>query len=202
MSHPRKKSSGDLRYWFLISALLIAAAYIFSDGDVRSRVRDRFIDDTKFAFEIKQAAEKHGIPPELVRALIRKESGFDPYAKGKAGEIGLMQILPAGSVADWARVNQQKAPPVSQLYDVKLNLEIGCWYLGRALDKWKNYRCGTELALAKYNAGAKNSSRWKPDAPDGDVISRIDFPVTCNYVKIIMKNYRKYLSESGSLPAE
>ena len=166
MKHSSKKSSVNLRYWLLISALLIAAAFIFSDGDVRQGLRNSFIDDTKFAIEIKQAAEKHGLPPELVRAVVRKESGFDPYAKGKAGEIGLMQILPSGAVADWARVNQKKVPSGSQLYDVKLNLEIGCWYLGRALDKWKNYRCGTELSLAEYNAGAKNSIRWKPDVPD------------------------------------
>ena len=202
MKKLRQKRTGDLRYLLCISALLIALAYIFSDGDIRRKLRDGFVDDTKFAIEIKQAAEKHGLPPELVRALIRKESGFDPYAKGKAGEIGLMQILPSGAVADWARVNQKKVPSGSQLYNVKLNLEIGCWYLGRALNKWKNYRCGTELALAEYNAGAKNSIRWKPDVPDGDVVSRIDFPVTCNYVKTIMKNYRKYLSESKRLPAE
>lgn len=199
MKKLRQKRTGDLRYLLCISALLIALAYIFSDGDVRQGLRNSFIDDTKFAIEIKQAAEKHGLPPELVRALIRKESGFDPYAKGKAGEIGLMQILPSGAVADWARVNQKKVPSGSQLYNVKLNLEIGCWYLGRALNKWKNYRCGTELALAEYNAGAKNASRWKPDTPDGDVVSRIDFPLTCNYVKTIMKNYRKYLSESEDL---
>ena len=199
MKKLRQKRTGDLRYLLCISALLIALAYIFSDGDIRRKLRDGFVDDTKFAIEIKQAAEKHGLPPELVRALIRKESGFDPYAKGKAGEIGLMQILPSGAVADWARVNQKKVPSGSQLYNVKLNLEIGCWYLGRALNKWKNYRCGTELALAEYNAGAKNASRWKPDTPDGDVVSRIDFPLTCNYVKTIMKNYRKYLSESEDL---
>lgn len=199
MKKMRQKRTGDLRYLFCISALLIALVYIFSDGDIRRKLRDGFVDDTKFAFEIKSAAEKYGIPPELVRAVVYKESRFDPLAEGKAGEIGLMQVLPGGAVADWARLNNRKAPPQFRLYDVQLNLEIGCWYLGRALEKWKAYRCGTELALAEYNAGAKNASRWKPDTPDGDVVSRIDFPLTCNYVKTIMKNYRKYLSESEDL---
>ena len=87
MKKLRQKRTGDLRYLLCISALLIALAYIFSDGDIRRKLRDGFVDDTKFAFEIKSAAEKYGIPPELVRAVVYKESRFDHLAEGKAGEI-------------------------------------------------------------------------------------------------------------------
>ena len=187
--------------WYLLwfAALLILLSYLAVNRESRGKLANLFIDDTKYASEIAAAAKKHGLPPELVRAVVRKESGFDREAEGKAGEIGLMQILPEGAAADWARVNNERKPVGLELYNVEVNLEIGCWYLGRAYRKWKKYRYGTELALAEYNAGAKNSNRWKPDKLDGEVVGRIDFPVTRNYVQVIMKNYRKYSAESKKL---
>lgn len=187
--------------WYLLwfAALFVLLSYLAINREHRGRFGDLFIDDTKYSAEIKAAAKKHGLPPELVRAVVRKESGFDHGAEGKAGEIGLMQILPDGAVADWARINNRPKPAELDLFDAELNLDIGCWYLGRALRKWQKYRHGTELALAEYNAGAKNSNRWKPDTFNGKVVERIDFPVTRNYVQVIMKNYRKYCAESKSL---
>jgi soluble lytic murein transglycosylase len=154
------------------------------------------IDDTLYADEIKAAAKKHGLPPELVRALIKKESRFRADQIGEAGEVGLMQILPQGAAAEWARVNKCKVPDKNELQDVKTNLEIGCWYLARAIKKWKDYRYGMELALAEYNAGAKNSARWKPEKKNDEVIHRIDFPSTRKYVTEIMHDYREYLIQA------
>ena len=187
--------------WYLLwfASLFVLLVYLAVNRTSRSKLNDWFIDDTKYAAEISAAARKHDLPPELVRAVVRKESGFDHEAEGNAGEIGLMQILPAGAVADWARVNNKRRPDGLELFNPELNLEIGCWYLGRAFKKWKKYRHCIELALAEYNAGAKNSNRWKPDTPDGEVVKRIDFPGTRNYVQVIMKNYRKYCAESKSL---
>ncbi|MBQ9787435.1 MAG: transglycosylase SLT domain-containing protein [Lentisphaeria bacterium] len=183
-------------FWIWLAAALTVALYVISQS-YRDDLRDFLVDDTRFASEIETAAERHGLPPQLVRAVVRQESKFDPDAEGKAGEIGLMQVWGKGAAADWARVNQRPVPAQMELYNVELNLEIGCWYLGKAVKKWKNYRCGIELALAEYNAGAKNSARWKPANPNAPVVERIDFPVTRNYVQQIMKYYRKYSSEAG-----
>ena len=157
------------------------------------------VDDFRFEQEICKAAKKYDLDPLLVRALIYEESRFDPAKVGGAGEIGLMQIMPSLAAEDWAKAHKRSRPIRERLFSVELNLEIGCWYLGRAFKKWKKYRHGIELALAEYNAGAKNSNRWKPDTPDGEVVKRIDFPGTRNYVQVIMKNYRKYCAESKSL---
>lgn len=154
------------------------------------------IDDTLYAREIAVAAEKHGVPPLLIKALIKKESRFDANCRGKAGEIGLMQIIPSASVADWARVNKCAIPSEKELFEPAKNLDIGCWYLAVKLKKWKKYRYGMELALAEYNAGAKNTARWKPETLNGEVRKRIDFPLTRKYVTEIMHDYREYLIES------
>ena len=154
------------------------------------------VDDTRFSEEIAAVAQKHGIPPQLVRALIFQESRFDPNARGGKGEIGLMQILPRGAVADWAKFHKVPLPREKELFKPAKNLEIGCWYLARAIKKWKDYRYGMELALAEYNAGAKNSARWKPEKKNDEVIHRIDFPSTRKYVTEIMHDYREYLIQA------
>ncbi len=150
-----------------------------------------FYNADTFKTEISTAAKKYGLPVNLVKALIRQESKFYPRAIGKDGEIGLMQIHPAGAAAEWARINRCPVPSPAQLMDVNVNLDIGCWYLARAINKWKQYRHGTELALAQYNAGAANAAKWKPSAKDGEVIPLITWPGTRQYVINIMKNYRK-----------
>ena len=179
------------------SAVIIAgiitgslAVWLFcADRTHKEQFHDLFFDDTLYADEIKKIAEKYGLRPELVRAVIKRESRFNRFQRGKAGEIGLMQLLPAGSAAEWARINHRPVPSRRQLADVHTNLNIGCWYLARAVKKWSGYRHGTELALAQYNAGEKNAIRWKPPTPDGEVIPRITWPGTRRYVSNIMQNY-------------
>ncbi len=155
--------------------------------------RDWLVNDTGFATEIHRSAARHGLPPELVRALIFQESRFDPFARGRKGEIGLMQVIPSSAVADWARAHKAPEPAAAELFEPRLNIEIGCWYLGRALRRWSGYRHRIELALAHYNAGESRAKRWKPEKRDGEVLSRISIPGTRDYVKRIMKRYHAYL---------
>ena len=194
------KKRSSLRWFIWLTVLVVlcgGAVYLYQRyGKNNRELKNMVIDDTLYADEIKAAAKKHGLPPELVRALIKKESRFRADQIGEAGEVGLMQILPQGAAAEWARVNKCKVPDKDELLDVKTNLEIGCWYLARAIQKWKDYRYGMELALAEYNAGAKNSARWKPEKKTDEVIHRIDFPSTRKYVTEIMHDYREYLIQA------
>ena len=177
-----------------IFAVSAAAVFLLAAGVIffSSSSRDFWVDDTKFSREIGEAAQRHSLPPELVRAVVFQESRFDPRARGAKGEIGLMQLLPSGAVAEWSRVCKKKAPTEDQLFDPALNLEIGCWYLGRALRRWKDYNDRVELALIQYNAGEARAKRWKPDSPKGSVLPRIKLRTTKRYVEQITKRYRNY----------
>ena len=151
-----------------------------------------FVNDRDYSAEIAAAAQKHGLDPALVRSLIYQESRFRAGKRGKKGEIGLMQVLPSGAAAEWARVKKRRRPLDWQLFDVELNLEIGCWYLARAMNRWKAYRHGTELALAEYNAGPSQARKWAPENKDGEVVPRVKIASTKKYITEIMSRYRSY----------
>lgn len=174
--------------------LLAAAAFTAAAVAVllNGAPADFFVDDTLYQQEIRNAARRHGLPPELVRAVVFQESRFNFRCRGRKGEIGLMQIMPSGAVADWARVHKVSEPGEDELFDPKMNLEIGCWFLGRALRRWRDYRDAVPLALAQYNAGESRANRWKPESKNGRVLPRITIPGTRRYVAQIMKRYRKY----------
>ena len=184
----------SIRRWVQLAALaamaLAVCAFLF-----RGDLRDLLVDDTRFSTEIAAAAARHNLPPELVRAVVFQESRFDPFARGSRGEYGLMQVLPQGAAAGWARVLRRPVPGRAELCTPQVNLEIGCWYLARAMERWKKYRCRTELALCQYNAGESRAERWKPETPDGEVIDRIGIGSTRIYVQRIMRRYRSYLEE-------
>ncbi len=153
---------------------------------------------------IVEAAKRNNVDPRLVKAVVWRESRFRPDASGLAGEVGLMQIRPQGAVADWARLNGVEPPCRGALFNPELNIEIGAWYLGKAVRKWSGYKECFELALCEYNAGAKRSEAWRPLSPDESVRERINISSTLAYVNSIMSKYNEYQAEwkPAGLPQE
>ena len=189
----RHKRKFNLRQLLLLSAYMVMLA---SAGYYLYEYRNFAVDDTKFAEEIREAAARHNIDSRLVRALIYEESRFRPGAIGRAGEVGLMQVMPNKSAVDWARSHRVPCPERGVLFSPRINLEIGCWYLSEGLKKFRDYDHGIELALARYNAGITRANAWKPQDKKGTVIEKITIASTQKYVKNIMKRYQRYCRES------
>jgi soluble lytic murein transglycosylase len=141
---------------------------------------------------IAAAAARHNLDPALLKALVWRESRFNHHARGGKGEIGLTQLMPRFAVRDWAEANKVPVPPDGLLFDPGLNLEIGAWYLGRASRRWRDYRRASELALCEYNAGRGKAVEWAPPNPADEVIPRIGFRSTRDYVSSIMAKYYHY----------
>ena len=93
---------------------------------------------------IAKYAEAYGVPVDLAHAVVKVESNFNPKARGRAGEVGLMQIKPAT-----ARMMGYKGS-VKKLYDPETNIRFGMKYLAAAHELGGGKTCGTIL---KYNAG-------------------------------------------------
>ena len=89
---------------------------------------------------ILEHAERHGVRPDLVRAVVQVESAFNPGARSPKGALGLMQLMPA-------TIHQFG---VSNPFNPRENLRAGVAYLRQLLDRYQN---NEELALAAYNAG-------------------------------------------------
>lgn len=91
--------------------------------------------ERRFDKLIGEVAGKYGVDPCLVKAVVRRESKFDPWVYGSRGEIGLMQVT-EGAGAQWARAVGRRDYGRSLLWDARVNVEAGTWYLGRAMGRW------------------------------------------------------------------
>jgi len=127
----------------------------------------RLARQVHYAELIEKYATQYGVPVELATAVIQIESNFRPTIKGKAGEIGLMQIKPAT-----ARQMGYEGPDYG-LYDPETNIQYGMKYLAGAQERGGGETCGTIL---KYNAG-HSAKRMNP------ISKRY-----CNRVEAILKD--------------
>ena len=115
-----------------------------------------------YADVIRAAASRHRLDPNLVHALIRAESNYEPRARSSRGARGLMQLMPA----------TLRAYQVRNAYDPADNVEAGATYLRTLLDRFP-----LPQALAAYNAGADAVVRYGGVPP---------FPETRAYVTRIL----------------
>lgn len=146
---------------------------------------------------ILDASKKYGVPPELIKAVIWRETRFQPDKIGSHGERGLMQIT-ENAAADWARAEKNTSFVPTDLFDPKTNIEAGTWYLNRALSHWSARDDAVPFALAEYNAGRTRVNRWVKDSGQGETTSAdemqaaMDFPMTKSYIAAIVARYDFY----------
>ena len=199
MGKKDKKTKKEIffrRYLFFLAIVALFILLFPFAGDIR----EYLVDDSQFAELIEFHSKRNGLDAELVRAVIFEESKFKVKTRGKAGEIGLMQILPKASVVDWARAHKCNVPSNYELFDPDLNIEIGTWYLKKVMSRYSKSDEKIELALCAYNAGYKNADKYRKLSNQNkkSVVDNIDIASTKNYVRKIMKRYHKYKQNTAN----
>ena len=145
---------------------------------------------------IRSVALEHHLDPMLVKAVVWRESRFDPKKRGSHGERGLMQVTERAA-NEWARENKIAGFNADQLFDPKTNLKAGSWYLHRAMEHWTHQSDPIPFGLAEYNAGASRVQRWSggnglAEISEHQFLQKIDFPATRRYVESIIDRYNFY----------
>ncbi|HOW98704.1 MAG TPA: lytic transglycosylase domain-containing protein [Kiritimatiellia bacterium] len=145
----------------------------------------------RFDALILEAGRDYGVDPRLISAVIWVESRFREERVGKAGEIGLMQVTRTAA-EEWAAENHDGLFTVLDLFEPRVNIRAGTWYLARGLQRWSDRPDPLPFALAEYNAGRSNALRWSRDGgPDARAfLDAITYPTTRRYIRDILKRYR------------
>jgi soluble lytic murein transglycosylase-like protein len=128
---------------------------------------------------IREAGALYQIPAELIRAVIKVESDYDPRAVSSAGARGLMQLMPATA----------ESMLVKDMHDPRENIFGGVRYL-RILAN--TFNGDLVLTIAGYNAGEDAVIRHGGVPP---------YEQTRDYVQKVMRFYRGYQAESGKASA-
>ncbi|MEK3887395.1 lytic transglycosylase domain-containing protein [Bacillus sp. FSL K6-3431] len=116
---------------------------------------------------INKAADKYNLPAKLIKSIIKHESNFNPSVVSHAGASGLMQLMPGTA----------RGLGVIDIFDPEQNVMGGSKYIRNMLDK---YNGNIELALAAYNAGPGNVSKYDGIPP---------FKETQAYVKKVTNSF-------------
>ncbi len=120
---------------------------------------------------IVDAARKHRVEPNLVKAVIKAESDFNHRAVSRKGARGLMQLMPATAYRF----------SVGNSFDPWSNIEGGVRYLRHLLDLFQG---NLELALAAYNAGEGAVARYNNTVPP--------YPETRTYIQRVVRYLERY----------
>lgn len=154
----------------------------FSNVPTDPRYKLKYRERTHFRYKImsyepyiSEVSNLYGVDENLIKAVIKAESDFNPAAISRKGAIGLMQLMP--ETADELKVRDP--------FDPKENLEGGVKYLKYLIDYFNG---NIELALAAYNAGPEAVIKYGGIPP---------YPETRRYVKKVVEIFRRIKNRSN-----
>ncbi|MEZ4462129.1 MAG: transglycosylase SLT domain-containing protein [bacterium] len=196
--------------WFLADQLDKAGAHTLAHDIARRKIQgwDHAYPDAKmrrnweiafphpFDADVRAYAKQRKIPAELIWAIMREESGFNPRVESWANARGLLQLM------DSTGKNMAKLDGITiqsdDLFHAKTNIRLGSRYLQ---DLGESVAFHPVLMIAGYNGGMGNVGRWLKDTTTNDLdlfVEDIPFGQTRNYTKRVLLSYWVYAWLYGS----
>jgi soluble lytic murein transglycosylase len=171
-------------------SIRLAAVYMNRPDYAANRTDLRIAYPRPFQKLVEQTAREAGLRRELLFALVRTESAFQPEIVSHAGAVGLTQLMPATAADMAARIRNRGGPNYAadgapDLRDPAVNAHIGAVYLSYLSDRLES----PFLALLAYNGGMNRVRRWRsgePGLPADLFLETVPFAETREYGRKVL----------------
>lgn len=196
MAVRRQRQRQSAARWFLLWLLLLtclAAAGFLLLKPLTGSIYHKLYPQ-KYSSYVEQYSREYGVDPNLVYAVCKVESNFDPQAVSSADARGLMQLT--RDAFDWVemRMGWEDIPSsggYDQIFEPKVAVQHGTYMLRLLIDQM-----GSEyLAICAYHAGASNVRAWLEQeaySKDGVTIDQIPYSDTAWYVDEVFAAKERY----------
>ena len=168
--------------------IIVLAIYLLFLGS--GYILKNVIFPLKYMNYVEKYSKEYNLDPYFVMAVMKAESNFDEDAKSNKDARGLMQITT--STGKWIAEKQGIIDfDTNLLLEPEVNIRFGCWYLNNLLSEFDDL----SLALAAYNGGSGNVTKWLNDpeySSDGENLTYIPFKETKKYVDKVSTRYNVY----------
>lgn len=144
-----------------INSGLSNAAKSSKTYDIPSASSNRTVQSRPFSEIIKEASLTYGVDENVIGAVIKQESSFNPKAVSSCGAMGLMQLMPATA----------KSLGVQDAFNAEQNIMAGTRYLKQKIDEFNG---SVPLALAAYNAGSGAVRKYGGVPPYKETVAYVD----------------------------
>lgn len=174
----------------IVAILLIISAIVlgyFVDSALDSREKAAY--PVLYSEYVEKYSEMYGVPQDVIYAIIKTESNFDPNATSSKGAKGLMQLMP--NTYEWACGKANIPYDESKVTDPETNIHCGVYYLSYCYEQFSVW----QTVYAAYNAGHGQVRSWLDDeeiSKNGHLID-IPFDETASYVEKVSKTREKYI---------
>ncbi len=179
-------------------ALLLAESLVGMRGARAPRSLLDAAYPAAFPEEVGHSAERAGLDPYFVLAVMRRESLFKPDTRSAAGAVGLLQLLPA-TARRAAAVLGRPALLDDELVEPATAIDLGAWYLADLLGRFGD----AAVALAAYNAGPRAAAPWALRGVGQQLdawVEDIPYKETRRYVKVVIGAWSAYRILAGGSP--
>lgn len=157
----------------------------------------RLIYPEEYSIYVTKYSEKYDVDTQLVYAVIKCESSFEPNAVSSVGAIGLMQLTE--DTFDWVQSKYKQSDyydgepqyTADDLYSPEINIKYGTYLLKLHLREFGDVK----TALAAYHAGRGNANGWLENSDyskDGKTLVTTPYKETNAYMQRVVEVRDKY----------
>lgn len=182
--------------WFVLLAALLVILLVVVPKIAHKIECTRY--PQKYSESVEKWAAEYQIDPNILYAVIRTESSFNPQAESNVGARGLMQMTEETFHWIKSKIASQEPLDFDSLYDPDTSIRFGAYFMDQCMER---YNGDLSTAAAAYHSGWGTVDKLLDDAAytsDGITLSEYPYPQMNRYVYKINRSYQKYVSLYGA----